>query len=85
MSQCAPVLVTSPQPIAVGDRDRCYRQPADIAVPAGAVEQVGLGIVAAAAGDVGEHDAAPGRDRDAEGDQEAGELAEELVAGKNTT
>ena len=43
------------------------------------VVQVGLGVVALPQRQVGQHDPAPGGDRDAERDQEALELDEEVV------
>jgi hypothetical protein len=52
----------------------------DVAVTAGGVVQVSLGVVTAAQGDLGDEDAAPGRDRDPEGDQEALERAGKSVA-----
>jgi predicted ATPase/DNA-binding SARP family transcriptional activator len=62
-----------------GDHDGRDRRPPDVAVSAGRVEELGLGVVAPAQPDVGQHDPAPGRDRNAERDQEALELADEVV------
>ena len=55
----------------------------DVPVPARGAVEVGLGVVAAAPQDVGQHDAAPRGDRHAEGDQEPLELAEEVVGDEN--
>src|SRR6185369_13085416 len=63
------------------DHHQADGQPADVAVPAAPVVQLGLGVVAAAQQDVGQHDAAPGRDRHAQSDQEAFELHQEGAAG----
>jgi len=62
-----------------GDHDGSHRGPPDIAVAPGRAEQLGLGVVAPAQRDVSQHDPAPGRDRHAERDQEALELADEVV------
>ena len=57
------------------DHDQCAAAAPDVAVPPARVEQVGLGVVTPAQRDVGQHHPAPGRDRHAERDQEALELA----------
>jgi predicted ATPase/DNA-binding SARP family transcriptional activator len=62
-----------------GDHDGRDRSPPDVAVAPGRAEQLGLGVVSPAQCDVGQHDPAPGRDRHAERDQEALELADEVV------
>src|SRR6185436_16032475 len=50
-----------------------------VAVAAGGAVEVGFVVIAAAQGQVGEHDAAPGGDGDAERGEEAHERAEEVV------
>ena len=61
----AVVFVTRPQPSAVPTTITPDRRPPDVAVAARRVVQLGLGVVAVAQRDVGQHDARPGRDRHA--------------------
>ena len=81
-------LPVEPAGVGVGDQapaqdgaghEQDQRNGLHAAVAAARIEQVGLGVVALPQRQVGQEDAAPGRDRDAERDQEALELEEEVA------